>query len=281
MTTWTLADVTALMDQWYPRDTAEDWDRVGLVLGNPAQPIHRILLAVDPVRDTVDQAISSGADLLITHHPLYLRGTSFLPETDPKGSLVTRLIRSGIALFTAHTNADVAFQGVAHALADAVGLTDQRPLDPAGVDAQGNAIGLGRVGTIDERSLNDFADVVAAALPAGPHGLLVGGDPDTRVNTVAVSGGSGDHFLDLARAAGADVYLSADLRHHPASEHLEGGTPALMAASHWASEWPWLPLLAQRLRESALASGTTVDIEVSTMVTEPWTSHRPTTGGYR
>ncbi|MGO3797389.1 MAG: Nif3-like dinuclear metal center hexameric protein [Pauljensenia sp.] len=280
-TTWTVSDVAALMDTWYPPATAESWDRVGLVIGDPERPVGRILLAVDPVAATVGQAVEGGADMLITHHPLYLRGTSFLPESDPKGALVARLIRSGTALFNAHTNADVAHGGVAEALADLVGLEDPRPLEITGEDADGLAIGFGRIGTVVPQDLDTFADRVASVLPAGPHGLLVGGDEGAPVRTVAVSGGAGDHFLGLARSEGADVFLTADLRHHPASEHLEGGVPALFSASHWASEWPWLPVLARRLRAAARAGGATVEVEVSTMVTEPWTSHRPTTGGHR
>ncbi|MDN6793838.1 MAG: Nif3-like dinuclear metal center hexameric protein [Propionibacterium sp.] len=280
-TTWTVEDIATLMDAWYPPATAETWDRVGLIVGNRARRVCRILLAVDPVAATVSQALDSGADMVLTHHPLYLRGTSFLPEDDPKGALVARLIRGDIALFNAHTNADIAHRGVAHALADLVGIQDQVPLEPVGEDRQGHPVGLGRVGSVEACTLGEFAGRVAAVLPASPHGLLVGGDEDALVRTVAVSGGAGDHFLARAREVGADVFLTADLRHHPASEHLEGGGPALLAGSHWATEWPWLPVLARRLREAARAAGVSVDVEVSTMVTEPWTSHRPTTGGHR
>lgn len=279
MTTWTLRDVIALMDTWYPPSTAEDWDRVGLITGDPDQPVHRIVLALDPVATTVGRAIDSGADLLITHHPLYLRGTSFLPVTDPKGALVTDLIRSGTALLNAHTNADIARGGVSEALADLVGLHDARPLVPVGEDREGHEIGHGRIGDVDPTTLDAFADHVARVLPAGPHGLFIGGTPSSPVRRVAVSGGSGDSFLGASREAGADVYLTADLRHHPASEHLEGGAPALLCASHWATESPWLPVLARRLRRAAESMGAPVDVEVSTMVTEPWTAHRPTTGG--
>ncbi|MDO4259663.1 MAG: Nif3-like dinuclear metal center hexameric protein [Actinomycetaceae bacterium] len=276
---WTLADLTAYMDTLFPPSTAEEWDRVGLVLGNPVREIRKILLAVDPVAATVDEAIATGADLLLTHHPLYLRGTSFLPESDPKGSLVARLIRANIGLFTAHTNADVAAHGVAQSLADLVGLADTEVLAPAGVDSEGRPIGLGRVGTVPEMTLGAFADEVARKLPAGPHGLFVGGDESQLIHRVAVSGGSGDHFLSAARFARADVYLSADLRHHPASESLEGGSPALLCGSHWATEWPWLPVLARQLRDEAARSGVSLEVEVSTIVTEPWTAHRPTIGG--
>ena len=279
MSDWRLRDVVALMDTWYPPDTAEDWDRVGLVTGDPDQPVRRVVVALDPVAATVSRAVAGGADLLITHHPLYLRGTSFLPLSDPKGALVTDLIRSSTALFTAHTNADVAVAGVSQALADLVGIRDARPLVPTGVDEDGAPIGHGRIGDIDALTLGGFADHVAHVLPAGPHGLLIGGDTGATVRRVAVSGGAGDSFLGAARAAGADVYLTADLRHHPASEHLEGGGPALLCGSHWATESPWLPVLARRLRAAARAADAPLEVEVSTMVTEPWTAHRPTAGG--
>ena len=274
----------ALMESWYPAATAQSWDRVGLIVGDPAAPVRSILLALDPTEAIARQAVAGPAgnaapyDMVITHHPLLLRGASFLPTSDPKGAVVTTLIRHDIALFNAHTNADVDEGGVATALVDLIGLRDTVPLEPCGTDAKGRQIGLGRVGTVPETTLGAFADHVAAVLPAGPTGLLVGGDEATSVRRVAVVGGAGDSALDAARQAGADVYLTADLRHHPASEHLEGGRPALLCGSHWATESPWLPVLARRLRGAAADARVEVRVEVSTIVTEPWTSHRITQG---
>lgn len=281
---WTVGDVMALMETWYPAATAQSWDRVGLIVGDPASPVRSILLALDPTAAIAAQAVAGPSgdgqpyDMVITHHPLLLRGASFLPVNDPKGGVVTTLIRSGIALFNAHTNADVACDGVATALADLLGLRDTVPLEPCGTDAEGHEIGLGRVGTVDETTLGAFADLVASALPAGPSGLLVGGDESARVTRVAVLGGAGDSALEAARAAGVDVYLTADLRHHPASEHLEGGAPALLCGSHWATESPWLPVLARKIRQAARCADVELCVEVSTIVTEPWTSHRVTQG---
>ena len=274
----------ALMESWYPAASAQPWDRVGLIVGDPFAPVRSILLALDPTAAITEQAVAGpdgdgvSYDMVITHHPLLLRGASLLPVTDPKGSVVTTLIRSGIALFNAHTNADVACDGVATALADLIGLRDTAPLEPCGTDTEGHEIGLGRVGTVDETTLGAFADHVASLLPAGPSGLLVGGDESAQVTRVAVLGGAGDSALEAARAAGVDVYLTADLRHHPASEHLEGGAPALLCGSHWATESPWLPVLARKIRQAARSADVELRVEVSTIVTEPWTSHRVTQG---
>src|SRR4051794_10436689 len=103
-----LAQVTAVLDRLYPPGSAQDWDAVGLVCGDPDQPVRKVLLAVDPTSDVVDEALEWGADLLLVHHPLLLRGVHGVRASTPKGRLVHRLIRGGGAPFVAHTNADSA-----------------------------------------------------------------------------------------------------------------------------------------------------------------------------
>src|SRR3954464_15413810 len=125
-----LAELIAALDDWFDPGWAEPWDAVGLVCGDPDEPVGRVLLAVDPVPGTVQEAIEAGAQLLITHHPLLLSGVHGVPATDPKGALVHRMIRAGVAHFVAHTNADVAASGVSQALADRLGLRAVEPLDP-------------------------------------------------------------------------------------------------------------------------------------------------------
>ena len=143
-----MGDVVAALEARYPPATAEAWDRVGLVVGEPTAPVHWVLLAVDCVPETVDEAIAVGAQMMVVHHPLLLRGVHSVATTTYKGAVVHRLIRAGIALFVAHTNADVASPGVSDALAARLGLADIRPL----VAEPGHP---GRVGT------------AAAAAPAG------------------------------------------------------------------------------------------------------------------
>jgi len=126
--TATLADVVRVLERRYPPGTAESWDAVGLVAGDPAAPVRRVLLAVDPVADVVDEALDWGADLVVTHHPLLLRGVHSMAATTFKGALLHRLVRGGCGLFAAHTNADAATRGVADALAGALGLVDVAPL---------------------------------------------------------------------------------------------------------------------------------------------------------
>lgn len=132
--------------------------------------------------------------------------------------------------------------------------------------------GLGRVGELPSPlSLGELTALVAGALPATAWGVRAAGDPDRTVRTLAVCGGAGDSLLQEAARSGAEAYLTADLRHHPASEAPEG--LALLDAAHWATEWPWLADAARRL-----ADATRVETSVSTLVTDPWTvAHRSST----
>jgi len=369
----TLRSVVDLVHGWYPPGTAEGWDRVGLVHGDLAQPVRRILLAVDPAPAVAEEAAAWDADLLLTHHPLYLKGVHGFTSQTPKGRTSLTLARAGCALLAAHTNADQAQGGVSEAMADALGLREARPILPAplpavdklGVmvpepdaDAMRDALaaagagrigdydhasftlagqgrfrplpgadptigsvgeiehvaevrievvfprgrrdhvvramlaahpyeepaydvleladpgigvtGTGRIGDVGPTTLGAFAEQVAATLPGTAHGVRVAGDLDRPVRRVAVCGGAGDFLLDTVRSTDADVYVTSDLRHHPATEFLEHEGPALVDVAHWAAEWTWLPVLARRL-EGAL--GDTVEVRVSTRSTDAWT-HR-------
>lgn len=381
----TLADVVAVLDGAYPPASAQSWDAVGLVCGDPDAAVRTVLFAVDPVTAVIDEAIEAEADLLVVHHPLLLRAVHSVAATTPKGRAVHRLVTAGCGLYVAHTNADTARPGVSDALARVVGLDDLRPLVPTGgpdrlslvtfvppesaevvldaasaagaarvgayarcgftvqgtgtfepdpgsspvvgepgrrersaesrlelelatsrrddvlaavraahpysepvvhltqLVATGPGTGIGRVGTLGApTTLERFALAVSEALPHTPQGVRVSGDPDAQVRTVAVCGGSGDDLFDAVRASGADVYLTADLRHHPASEAREtagDGTPYLIDVAHWASEWPWLHGCADRLHRGLAPGGTTVQTRVSVLRTDPWTLRLSSSGG--
>lgn len=272
-----LSDVQHLFDELYPPARAESWDAVGLVCGDPGAEIRRVLFAVDPVQPVVDEAVAWGADLLVTHHPLYLRGTTTVAADSFKGRVVHSLIRNDIGLLVCHTNADSADPGVSDALAEAIGLRITGPLVADPTDPAGRR-GHGRIGELPEpEPLSAFAARVAAGLPATAQGVRAAGDPDRRIRRVAVCGGSGDSFFADVRAAGVDAFVTADLRHHPASEAREASPLALVDAAHWATEWPWLRSAERELHAAAEKQGWTFETRVSRQVTDPWTLHAPMT----
>lgn len=268
----TLGMIQLAVEELWPESLAEDWDEVGLVAGHPGAEVHRVMFAVDPTIDVIEEAIDFGAELLITHHPLLLKGVTSVAANTAKGKAVHRLIESGTALMTVHTNGDSAVGGVSDVLADALGLQNVAPLTPAanGLPEEG----IGRVGDLEEvLTLGDFAARVFGILPSVAGGVRVSGDRDGLIRRVAVCGGAGDSLFGEVRASNADVYVTADLRHHPASEAREAAVndrPYLIDVSHFASEWLWLPAAAEALGNVLTDQGHDVEIRVSTTNSDPW-----------
>lgn len=238
------------------------------MVGDPAVTIHHVHLAVDAVLETADEALGLGADLLLVHHPLLLRGTTTVAESTTKGALIARLIRGGVSLLAAHTNADAVETGTSRVVAHQLGLVDQVPLEPAG---PGSASGLGITGRLTEpMTLMALARLLTDILPPTAGGVRVAGDHERVVETVALCAGAGDSLLSNPAVLDADVYITSDLRHHPASDARElmllGRGPALVDVSHWASEWLWLDTAAAQLRQIL----PDVEVTLSDLRTDPW-----------
>lgn len=172
----TVGDIVALMDGWYPPSSAEEWDAVGLACGNPDAEVARVMFAVDVTADVAQQAADGGADLLVTHHPLLLRGVHTIAQTTPKGRILTTLAKAGCALLTAHTNADRAVDGVSDALARALGLRDLTPIAPSPTRMDKLAVFVPR----------DHAEGVRRAITDAGAGAI--GDYDTCSFTTAGEG---------------------------------------------------------------------------------------------
>ncbi|HCT9179356.1 TPA: Nif3-like dinuclear metal center hexameric protein [Corynebacterium aurimucosum] len=270
----TVGEIRRVIHEAYPPQLAEPWDAVGLVCGDPTDEVSTVAFALDCTQEVADKAVELGAQMLVVHHPLLLRGVTSVAADTPKGKVIHTLIRGGVALLAAHTNADKARPGVNDKLAELVGITPGRPIVP--VEPYENldeALGLGRVGELEQPvTLREFTQRVADALPETEWGVRAAGDPERMVKKVAVSSGSGDSFLDQAAALGVDVYVTSDLRHHPVDEHLraahlaEPEGPAVVDTAHWASEFPWTAQ-ARDIVEDALR----VNTEIIDVRTDPWT----------
>ena len=258
----TVAEVNSVIEKLWPLGGAEAWDAPGLLAGDPTAAVTSIHLAVDAVLDTVDEAIELGASLLLVHHPLLLRGVTTVAGTGYKGAVLSRLIKADCALVAAHTNADVVDEGTSAVFAAHLGLGGVSPI---------TVNGIGRVGTLPiPTTLGELAARIGELLPATAGGIRVSGEFDAPISTVALCGGAGDSLLADPAVLAADVYITSDLRHHPASEARENarvaGGPALIDVSHWASEWLWLDAAATQLRD-ALPD---VAVTVSDLRTDPW-----------
>ncbi len=209
-------------------------DAVGTVCGDPDAEIDRAVRRRPGPRD---RRRGPGARRPADRHPppLYLRGTTTVAADTFKGKVVHTLIKRDIALHVAHTNADTAYPpGVSDALAERPRPARHGPLVPDPTDPAGRR-GLGRICELDHP--RPWPPSPPAPPPGSPPPRRASGWPATRrpsMRTVAVSGGSGDSLFDAVRAAGVDAFLTADLRHHPASEAVQHSPLGLVDAAHWS-----------------------------------------------
>jgi len=263
----TLSEVLEVVDRLWPAAGAEEWDTPGLVVGSLDQEISSIHLVVDVTPGSVQEALDQGADMIIAHHPLLLKGVTTVAESTYKGHIVATLIRGQCALYSAHTNADVVPRGTSSRLAELVGLTTHTPIVPGATPDSG----LGRVGTLPTpQTLYELAVTLGEFLPQTAVGPAVSGDPEQSVSRVSVCAGAGDSLLGEEPVRSSDVYITSDLRHHPASEFREQGLlhggPALINISHFAAEWLWLDVAAEQLHQEL-----GLEVVVSDLNTDPWT----------
>jgi dinuclear metal center YbgI/SA1388 family protein len=259
-----LGDLVKRFNDLWPLELAEDWDRPGLTIGSKADEITKILLAVDITAEVLDEALSVGADLVLSHHPLLLRGVNELGEETLKGQLVTKAIRNSVALFSAHTNADVVSGGVSDVLARKLGLNNLKPLAPINAE-----IGHGRVGLLEKPlSLRELANIVHSTILTTKAPVRVAGNLTQSISKVAVVGGAGDSFIPEAMSQGVDCFITSDLRHHVVLDVLENPSSnmSIIDISHFAGEGLWLSSLENQLSELF----PNLEIQTSKVITDPW-----------
>lgn len=259
-----LSELLEVFEDLWPESGADVWDRVGLVAGSKDQSVTRALMCVDPTLEVIKEANEKSCQLLISHHPLLLDGVHSVAEGEPKGDILSFAITNSIAIFTAHTNADIVPGGVSDTLAEALGLQSSIPLVPTT-----NGSGHGRIGTLGSpQTLEQFAKNALATLPGSNAPIRVAGDPTRMIQRVAVVGGSGGGFLSDAVRAGADCFVTSDLKHHLVLDVVSNtrSAIAIIDISHFGAESLWLKPAALEL--SKQVSG--VEFLVSEVSTDPW-----------
>ncbi len=220
-----------------PKELKEPWDNVGLMVGDETQKIERVFICLDLTTKNIEHAIDFGADLIVTHHPLIFKPLYSVTENDPISGIVRSAIKNDISVYSMHTNFDKADGGMNDLLAHKLGLEHVRKFsEDECVDALGNSFsGIGRVGTLDfPMEMEDFVQHVKSAL--GCRAIKYIGDLSETIQTVALcSGSGGGEGIYSAYHSGADVYVTADLKHEDAKTAQELGLN-MIDAGHFETE---------------------------------------------
>lgn len=247
-------DILSSLNMEAPFHLAETWDNVGLLVGSPDQEVTAVLAGLDATNALLDEAIALGANTVITHHPVIFKPLPTIDTTAPYGKLLEKALTHRIAIIGCHTNYDNAEDGVSTILARQLGLENLSPLIPAGE----NGTGTGRMGTFPAPMSS--ADFVARVLDVlGLESMQVAGRLPETITTLAVCGGSGSDFAEEARRRGADVYLSAEIKHNIAVWAGETGF-CIIDGTHYATEKPAVGVLVHRLGQINLREGWNIRI---------------------
>jgi dinuclear metal center YbgI/SA1388 family protein len=229
---------------WAPPSLAEEWDSVGLQVGSFEDEVRGVLVSLDVTEPALWEAVEHEANLLVTHHPLFFKPISELTDRTPVMRKIRLAVETGVNVLSFHTNLDAAGEGLNDQLAKRLRLGALKPLVPSR-DPRLPKAGLGRLGTTRPTKLAPFLRQVAEALDLGKFRYV--GDLKHPIRRVAVMTGSGGGFYHEAKAAGADVLVTGDVKYHHALEAVETGI-AIVDIGHWAGEIGMVPLVAQKLR---------------------------------
>lgn len=238
-----LSEIISRLDEFCPPSFAVDWDNPGLQCGRTDQDVSTVYLAVDATSPVIEDALDSGAQLIITHHPLLFHGVSHVTDQDYVGKRIVRMLTGGMALFSMHTNFDVMAMGAE--AADELHLINPDVLEVTYEDSISHE-GLGRIGELPEHmTLRELAASVGEVFHI-PH-VRYWGDPDAPIVMTAILPGSGKDEIDLALQKGADVMITGDITHHVGLDAVEKGI-AVIDAGHYGIEKLFVPYMRDYLK---------------------------------
>ena len=258
----TANQLAEIIELRYPKSLAVEWDVVGFVTNNSNIVVNNILLTIDVTAEVIAEANEKSIDLIISHHPLILDPNEISDIQTKRIQLRQKMEENNIALYAAHTNADIAQGGVNDSLANVLGLQN---IEAFGVEK------MARKGNLTTQiTLREFVNLLSDKLPQVKGSIQVSGILDSKVSKVGLCGGSGSSLLEEVRKEDVDVFVTADLKHHAVSDNENMNGPALVSVSHWASEWVWLPELEQQLKTDLAQKQFNSRIFISEISTDPW-----------
>lgn len=220
-------DIIEKIEKFAPRALSCSWDNPGFLCGDKNREVNKILLSLDVDLETVYEAIEVGADMIVSHHPIFFSGLKRIDFSTPEGKMVELLIKNDISVFAAHTNMDAAEGGINDKLAEIFELSNVKVLEP--LDEK---CGIGRFGVLkEEMSAEVFCEIVKEKLNT-PFVRLTG---NGNIKKLAICSGSGGEYFSYAKENGCDALLTGDVKYHTAIEAKENGI-LVIDAGHFPTE---------------------------------------------
>lgn len=259
-------DFEVYMNEIAPTYLKEDFDNVGLMVGDSESDISKILVALDGTLEVIEEAIEKGCDLILTHHPLIFSKPSSITDKTIQGTKIRKLIKNNIALYSAHTNLDSVKGGITDVLGKILELEEMKVLSSSCMDS--NA-GIGRIGIVsNSTTLKDILDKIKVKFKM--DNIRYCGELDNKITKVALLNGSGQDYFKYAKDQGCDLIITGDTTYHYVSDYSEEKIN-IIDMEHFYSEWIPLTEISKTIKKDLEKYG--VEVQLSEKSKSPYKNY--------
>ncbi|MBU3189685.1 Nif3-like dinuclear metal center hexameric protein [Clostridium bowmanii] len=262
-------NIEDIMEKFAPSMLKEDYDNVGLMVGDSESEVTKILIALDCTLDVISEAVDRGCNFILTHHPLLFLKPKTITVNTLVGKKIIELIVNGINVYSSHTNLDSAMGGLNDIVTEILGFNNYKIIEPsANTDCGEGNSGIGRLVSLDEPiKLMELCEKVKKTLDT--EYIKYVGDNNKLIKTIAIINGSGEDFFDTCVKLGADCIITGDTRYHHVSD-LKEENIALIDAGHFATEWIPFKIFAEKFKSRLLENGYNNEIIISKHTQDPY-----------
>ena len=262
-------DIENIMKEYAPPILKEDYDNVGLMVGESAGHVTKILIALDCTMDVIREAKNKGCNFILTHHPLLFVKPKTITTDTLVGRKIIELIKNGINVYSSHTNLDSVKGGLNDIVTEILGFSKYKIIETSETNDSGKSgVGIGRLVILEEpMKLDLLCENVKSTLKA--EFIRVVGKDDKLVNTIAIINGSGEDFFSKSIKLGADCIITGDTKYHGACDLLEQNI-ALIDAGHFVTEWIPFKIFVEKLKKRLVKDGYDNEIIISNCTFDPY-----------
>lgn len=241
-------DIINFLEEKYPRSNAEEWDNVGLLVGNNKKDVKKIQLSIDATEKAIDYAAQNNVDMIVTHHPLIFKPLKSIVMSELSGRKIIKLIENGLNLYSIHTNLDSSKDGLNDYILELLEVKKYKIID---INANDETAGIGRMYTLEEKiTILEYADFIKTKMKI-KNVRVISNDLKSEVKKIALINGSGMSYWRKVKSLGADLFITGDISYHDALDAKESGLH-LIDIGHFESENCFSELLKKNLEEIGL-----------------------------
>jgi dinuclear metal center YbgI/SA1388 family protein len=262
-------NIIDIMEGYAPEILKEDYDNVGLMVGDKEKVVTKILISLDCTLDVISEAINSGCNFILTHHPLLFVKPRSITTDSLVGKKIIKLITSGINVYASHTNLDSTQGGLNDIATEILGFNKYKIIETSKSCGDSECLsGIGRIVSLDEPiKLGDLCEKVKKMYETKFIRYI--GEHSDLIKTIAIINGSGEDYFDRCVKLGADCIITGDTKYHRACD-LKEQNIALIDAGHFATEWTPLKIFGEKFKNILIENGYNNEVIISRMSQDPY-----------